>query len=95
MCWPVVSWHSVVSVGCWDVAVVPGSYPAYLLVLLFEQKNELTEDLLHRVHVVHCAALQNPALASCQRFQLKVFLYLWDKEIKLSSVEASYTMNLR
>ncbi len=86
MCWPVVSWRSVVSEGCWDV--VPGSYPACLLVLLLEQMNELTEALLHRAHAVHRAALQNPALTSCQRFQLKVFLYLWDKEIKLSSVEA-------
>lgn len=77
MCWPVVSWRWVVSEGCWDV--VPGSYPACVLVLLLQQMNELTKALLYHVHVVHRASLQNPALASCQRFQLKIFLYLCEK----------------
>ena len=55
---------------------VVASYPCRLCVFVLQQANELTKDLLHSLHVVGGAALQDPALPSGQRLQLKVFLDL-------------------
>lgn len=70
---------SVQSGGCWDWEKTPSSYPAHLLVLFLQQVDELAEALLHTVHVVHRASLEQPALPPSQRFQLKIFLDLFEE----------------
>lgn len=52
------------------------SYPCRLCVFVLQQANELTKDLLHCLHVVSSAALQDPPLPSSKWLQLKVLLDL-------------------
>lgn len=52
------------------------SYPCRLCVFVLQQANELTEAFLHCFQVVGGASLQDPALPSGQRLQLKVLLHL-------------------
>lgn len=64
---------------CWDLEKTPSSYPACLLVLFLQQVDELAEALLHGIHVVYCASLEQPALPPSQRFQFEIFLYLFEE----------------
>lgn len=52
------------------------SYPGRFRVLVLQQAYELREALLHCLHVVGGAALQNPALPPRQRLQLEILLDL-------------------
>lgn len=62
-----------------ELGNIPRSYPACLLVFFLQQVDELAEALLHCVHVLYRASLEQPALPPSQGFQLKIFLYLCEK----------------
>lgn len=66
----------VVCHSCLSAVAARTSYPGRLCVLVLQQADELGEALLHCLHVVDGAALQDPALPSSQRLQLEILLDL-------------------
>lgn len=76
---------------CHQPLLALASYPCRFRVFVLQQTNELTKDLLHCLHVVSGAALQDPALPSGQWLQFKVLLDLAAKTESGQQINSALT----